>query len=35
MLLAGPVGSELDVTFATKEGGDVRDARLKLVELIP
>jgi hypothetical protein len=34
MLLAGPVGSELDVAFATKQGGDVRNVRLELVELI-
>jgi hypothetical protein len=35
MLLAGPIGSELDMVFAAKGGGELRDVRLKLVELVP
>ena len=34
MLLAGPVGSELDMVFTSKAGGDVRDVRLELIELV-
>lgn len=35
MLLAGPVGSELDMVIATKGGGEVRNIHLKLIELVP
>lgn len=35
MLLAGPIGSELDMVFAAKGGGELRHVRLKLIELVP
>lgn len=34
-LLAGPVGSEVDIRYIPKAGGDARDVRLRLVEFIP
>jgi hypothetical protein len=35
VLLAGPVGSELDIAYASKAGDYVRDVRLELIELLP
>jgi C-terminal processing protease CtpA/Prc len=35
MLLAGPIDSELDMVIAAKGGGEVRNVRLKLIELVP
>jgi hypothetical protein len=35
VLLAGPIGVELEIVFVSKSGGDRRTARLKLEELVP
>lgn len=35
LLLAGPIGSELDLVVAAEGDGVVRNTRLKLVELVP
>ena len=35
VLLAGPIGSELDLLIGATGGNEVRDVRLKLTELIP
>jgi hypothetical protein len=34
-LLAGPIGSQLQIVFVQKDSTQMRDARLKLIELIP
>jgi hypothetical protein len=34
-LLAGPIGTELEIVFSSKSGGDRRTARLKLAEFVP